>query len=188
MSGLDNELPCERCQCNQVEVRLDCASRRCLTTTPPIECVVAVSRHWHESPQEARVKSPRTLKRLVLAAGFAAACASGGHDQGVLGIQLNVPRSAIPGTGLCRIWLTGVPTSRQPMVQGCDGIEYSAPLGSRVLYRPDDGSREVHVSYMSRATPGWVTGIDAFSIDTMRLVRVILPYVGEPPQLIEELR
>lgn len=118
---------------------------------------------------------------LSAVAALVVACASGGSEEGVLGIRLDIPRSAMPGTGLCRIWLSGVPTSQQPMVQGCDGIEYSAPLGSRILYRPADGSREVHVSYMSRATPGWVTGIDAFSIDTMRLTRVILPYVGEPP-------
>lgn len=132
------------------------------------------------------MKSQRTLGLIVLAAGLATACAPGGSAGGVLGIQLDVPRSAIPGTGLCRIWLSGVSNSQQPIAQGCDGIEYSAPLGSRVLYRPGDGSREVHVSYMSRATPGWVTGIDAFSIDTMRLVRVILPYVGEPPEATEE--
>jgi hypothetical protein len=28
--------------------------------------------------------------------------------------------------------------------RGCDGIEWTAPLGSRILYRPDDGGREVH--------------------------------------------
>jgi len=122
---------------------------------------------------------------LAFGMALAVACAPGGSEGDVVGIRLDVPRSAIPGTGLCRIWLSGVPVSQQPMVQGCDGIEYSAPLGSRVLHRPADGSREVHVSYMSRATPGWVTGIDAFSIDTMRLVRVILPYVGEPPPQAE---
>jgi hypothetical protein len=66
------------------------------------------------------------------------------------------------------------------MTRGCEGIEGAAPLGSRILFRPEDGSREVLVSYMSRATPGWVTGIDAFNVDTMRLTRVVMAFRGEP--------
>jgi hypothetical protein len=119
---------------------------------------------------------------LLVAVGALTGCASGGSDQGPVGIELSVPRSAIPSTGLCRVWISGLATSQQPMSRGCEGIEDTAPLGSRVLYRPDDSSREVHVSYMSRAAPGWVTGIDAFSVDTMRLTRVIMAYRGEPPK------
>jgi hypothetical protein len=90
-----------------------------------------------------------------------AACGAGGSGGSGAPIELSVPKGELPSPGL-----------------GCDGIEWTAPLGSRVLYRPDDGRREVHVKYMSRATHGLVTGIDAFSIDTLRLIRVIMPYNG----------
>ncbi len=108
-----------------------------------------------------------------------AACAGGSSDGGVTPIELNVPKDQMPSPGLCRVWVSGEATARQPLARSCDGIEWTAPLGTRILYRPDDGSREVHVRYMSRSTPGFVTGIDAFDIDTMRLVRVIMSYRKE---------
>ena len=108
------------------------------------------------------------------------ACAGGQSDSGVTPIELNIPKSAIPSPGLCRIWVSGVESAQQQLARSCEDIEWTAPLGARILYRPDDGSREVIVRYMSRSTPGWVTGIDAFDIDTMRLVRVIQEYTREP--------
>jgi hypothetical protein len=107
-----------------------------------------------------------------------AACGAGGSGGSGAPIELSVPKGELPSPGLCRVWVSRQSDSQQPLARGCDGIEWTAPVGSRVLYRPDDGRREVHVKYMSRATHGLVTGIDAFSIDTLRLIRVIMPYNG----------
>jgi hypothetical protein len=106
------------------------------------------------------------------------ACGGAVSGDSVAPIMLGIPKDELPSPGLCRVWVSGQATAMQPLPRSCDGIEWTAPLGSRVLYRPDDGSREVHVKYMSRATTGLVTGIDAFSIDTLRLIRVIMPYNG----------
>lgn len=106
------------------------------------------------------------------------ACGGAVSGDSVAPIMLRIPKDELPSPGLCRVWVSGQSNSMQPLARGCDGIEWTAPLGSRVLYRPDDGSREVHVKHMSRATPGLVTGVDAFSIDTLRLIRVIMPYNG----------
>jgi len=106
------------------------------------------------------------------------ACGGAVSGDSVAPIMLRIPKDELPSPGLCRVWVSEQSNSMQPLARGCDGIEWTAPLGSRVLYRPDDGSREVHVKYMSRATPGLVTGVDAFSFDTLRLIRVIMPYNG----------
>lgn len=127
------------------------------------------------------VRSSSHLAPLC-AAVLLVGCAAGRGRSGPVAIELDVPQRALPATGLCRIWIPGQPVSRQPMTRGCDGIVGAAPLGSWVLYRPDDGSREVIVRYMSRGTPGWVTGIDAFSVDTMRLTRIVMAFRGEPPR------
>lgn len=120
------------------------------------------------------------LASLSVACLVFAGCAGGSSDgEGVTPIELSIPRSSLPSPGFCRVWVSGTAVSRQALQRSCDGIEWTAPLGARILYRPDDGSREVHVRYMSRGTRGFVTGIDAFDIDTMRLKRVIMPYTGE---------
>ncbi len=121
---------------------------------------------------------PRGIPLFVaLTAAAACASASGGGESGAP-VRLNIPRSALPGPGLCRVWISGRSLSRQPLTRGCEGIENTAPLGSRVLYRPGASSREVHVRYMSTSYAGVVSGIDAFNMDTLRLVRVIQPYQG----------
>jgi len=89
-------------------------------------------------------------------------------------IPLDIEREDIPNTGRCRVWLEDAFDSDQPMQTGCNGIEFSAPLGSYVMYRPKD-KREVHVCYMSTDLTGVVDGIDAFDIDRMTLIRVVLP-------------
>ena len=90
-------------------------------------------------------------------------------------LAFTLPPSAIPSPGLCRIWVPDHDVSAQLQATGCSGIEYTAPLGSVVLYRPRDGSRNVHVCWMSTSETGIVDGIDAFSVDKLRLVREILP-------------
>ncbi len=103
---------------------------------------------------------------ILLALAGTVSCASKSTETGAP-LQLNVRRSDIPGPGFCRVIQTG------SLPRACDGIENTAPFGSRILYRPDDGSRTVQVWYMSTGERGIVIGIDLFNIDTRRLVRVI---------------
>ncbi len=112
----------------------------------------------------------------LMTAGISGCGSKGGETAGP--IRLDVPRSAIPAPGLCRVWLDRSLNRRQQLTRSCDGIENTAPLGSRVLYRPDDKSRTVEVRYMSRSHPGEVTGIDLFNIDSRNLVRIIQSYNG----------
>ncbi len=118
---------------------------------------------------------------IVLAAlvGATSACAGGRSGEPASPVRLNIARSALPGPGLCRVWVGSLAVSQQPLPRACGGIEHAAPLDSRVLFRPDDRSRTVHVRYMSTSTPGEVIGIDVFNIDTGRLVRVLQRY-GDP--------
>lgn len=100
-------------------------------------------------------------------------------------LSFTLPPSAIPSTGLCRIWVPDRDESAQLQATGCNGIEYSAPLGSVVLYRPRDGSRNVHVCWMSTSETAVVDGIDAFSVDKLRLVREILPKMRRSDESIK---
>ena len=107
------------------------------------------------------------------------ACAGGPSGEPASPVRLDIAKSALPGPGLCRVWVGTLAVSQQPLPRACDAIENTAPLDSRVLFRPDDRSRTVHVRYMSTSIPGEVIGIDVFNIDTGRLVRVLQRY-GEP--------
>ena len=100
-------------------------------------------------------------------------------------LSFTLPPSAIPSTGLCRIWVPDSDVSAQLQATGCSGIEYSAPLGSVVLFRPRDGSRNVHVCWMSTSETAVVDGIDAFSVDKLRLVREILPKIRRSDESIK---
>ncbi len=127
----------------------------------------------------------RWLRTVPVLATFLAvttsACAGGPSGEPASPVRLDIAKSALPGPGLCRVWVGSPVVSQQPLPRACDAIEHTAPLDSRVLFRPDDGSRTVHVRYMSTFTPGEVIGIDVFDIDTGRLVRVLQRY-GEPPR------
>ncbi len=112
----------------------------------------------------------------LMIAGISGCGSKGGETAGP--IRLDVPRRAIPAPGLCRVWLDRSESRLQRLPRSCDGIENVAPLGSRVLYRPDNKSRTVEVRYMSRSHPGEVTGIDLFNIDNGNLVRIIQSYNG----------
>ncbi len=122
----------------------------------------------------------RSLPIVVAAlVGATSACAGGSGDEPASPVRLDIAKSALPSPGLCRVWVGSLAVSQQPLPRACDAIENTAPLDSRVLFRPDDRSRTVHVRYMSTSIPGDVIGIDVFNIDTGRLVRVLQRY-GEP--------
>jgi hypothetical protein len=93
-------------------------------------------------------------------------------------LEFDLPRSYIPSPGLCRIYYPRRPAeSDYLLAQGCDNIENAVQLEGVVLYRPRDGSRNVHICYMSRSEQGVVDGIDVVSVDKLRVVRVILPRI-----------
>lgn len=117
----------------------------------------------------------------LLAAAQVAACAtwSGGYPSPV---QLDIAWKDLPAPGLCRAWASGRATEAQPRSQGCRGIEYVAPLGSRILYRPDDGTRRVVVCYLSTSEPRRIIGVDVFDMDNGRLLDVLQRYGDDPPE------
>jgi hypothetical protein len=93
-------------------------------------------------------------------------------------LEFDLPRSYIPSPGLCRIYYPRRPAESDVLLaQGCDNIENAVQLEGVVLYRPRDGSRNVHICYMSRSEQGVVDGIDVVSVDKLRVVRVILPRI-----------
>ena len=82
-------------------------------------------------------------------------------------VDLGVPRSEIPPPGRCRVMAAGF------LMRNCDGIENTAPLGVRILYRLDDGSRRVVVCYMSTSERNEIIGVDLFDFNTGRLIRAL---------------
>jgi hypothetical protein len=117
----------------------------------------------------------RTLLAASVLGGLAACGARSGTDTPTVSpTQLEFSRREIPAPGLCRIGETGASQ------RTCDGIEFAAPPGSSVLYRPDDGSRRVVVCYLDVSDPGVIVGVDVFDIDTRRHIEVILSRKGPP--------
>jgi hypothetical protein len=93
-------------------------------------------------------------------------------------LEFDLPRNMIPSPGLCRIYYPRRPDeSMHLQAQGCNNIENTVNLGGVILFRPRDGSRNVHVCHMSRSEQGVVDGIDAVSVDRLRVVRVVLPRI-----------
>ncbi len=96
-------------------------------------------------------------------------------------LEFDLPSSYIPSPGLCRIFYPREPeTSSYLQARGCKDIEYAinvADIGAVILYRPKDGSRNFRVCWMSRSENGVVDGIDLFSVDKKRLIKVILPRI-----------
>ena len=90
--------------------------------------------------------------------------------------MLGVSTSEIPPPGLCRTMGVG------GMSRSCEGVEYVAPQGSRLLYRPNDGSRRVVVCYMHSSNVGEIIGVDVFNINTGRLIETIMRVNDTPPR------
>ena len=53
--------------------------------------------------------------------------------------------------------------------------------GTRLLYRPDDGTRRVVVCYMHTSHVGEIIGVDVFNMDNGRLIETIMKVGGTPP-------
>jgi hypothetical protein len=136
-----------------------------------------------------RNRSAGYLASVAVAAALAVACSgssssaggdtAAGPQQSIESgppIDFDLPRSYIPSPGFCRIYYPRRPDESDLLqAQSCANIENTVMTEGVVLYRPSDGSRNVHVCYMSRSDQGVVDGIDAVSVDRLRVVRVILP-------------
>jgi hypothetical protein len=122
----------------------------------------------------------RGLLVVIIALG-AVACGgkSGAYPSPM---TLGISWDDLPPPGRCRAWVGGLPAAAQPLPQDCDSIEYSTPPGSRILYRPDDGTRRVVVCYLSPSETGRIIGVDVFDMDSQRLLEVLQSYGEDPPQ------
>ena len=122
-------------------------------------------------------------RSLLLAAVALGVVACGARPPGYPSpVTLGISWGDLPPPGRCRAWVSGLPASAQPLSQGCDGIEYSAPPGSKIVYRPDDGTRRVVVCYLSPSEPRQIIGVDVFDMDSQRLLEVLQRYGEDPPE------
>ena len=114
-------------------------------------------------------------KLLSITIGFVglAALAVPARAQIGLPMPIRVTKQDLPSPGLCRVWIPN--EFEQPSVRTCKGIEFTAPEGSFILYRPR-GKRVVHLCGMSSGFVGVVDRIDAYDYDTLDQVAVILPF------------
>jgi len=112
---------------------------------------------------------------LSITIGFVGLAALAVPAQAQVGLPMPIraTQEDLPSTGLCRVWIPD--EFEQPRVRNCKGIEFTAPAGSFVLYRPR-GKRVVHLCGMSRSFVGVVDRIDAYNVDTLEQVAVILPF------------
>lgn len=90
-----------------------------------------------------------------------------------LPLTIDISRGDLPSSGLCRVWRPGEDSSSQPRAKTCSGIEFDAPRGSYILYRPR-GKRVIHVCRMSSGLVGVVDGIDAYDLDRFEPLDVVL--------------
>ena len=80
--------------------------------------------------------------------------------------SLKIPPGHLPPAGQCRVWVDGLPPGKQPASRSCDGIEYSAPPGSLVVYRPGKDKKVVHVRQMDERRVGIVVRTTVYDVKT----------------------
>ena len=56
------------------------------------------------------------------------------HAQGKVGADTAVPAAFRPPTGMCRVWLEGVPATQQPASTDCATAMHTRPPRSRVIF------------------------------------------------------
>ena len=78
---------------------------------------------------------------------------------------LGIPERELPKAGECRVWHEGRPSAEQPPPQPCGDAERAALLGDRILYRPPDDPRVVHVRVLDPVEPGKVVRIDLYDAE-----------------------
>jgi hypothetical protein len=84
-------------------------------------------------------------------------------------LTLGIPPGHLPPPGRCRLWLPDTPPGHQPASRPCKGIDVRAPVGSMIVYRPDETI--VRVRYVDARHPGVVIGVRIFDATTGALLR-----------------
>jgi hypothetical protein len=83
---------------------------------------------------------------------------------GSTAVTLGIPPGHLPRPGRCRLWLPGTPPGHQPAARPCNGIDVRAPVGSMIVYRPDETI--VQVRYVDAQHPGVVIAVRVFDAAT----------------------
>ena len=78
---------------------------------------------------------------------------------------LGIPERELPPPGQCRAWHEGRASAEQPPPGPCADAEKAARPGDRILFRPQDDARVVHVRVLHSTEPGKVIRIDLFDAE-----------------------
>ncbi len=62
----------------------------------------------------------------------------------------DVPAAYLPPSGMCRVWLRGVPPVQQPAPTDCPSALRGKPVGATVIYGPPSQQRAIGASAWSR--------------------------------------
>jgi hypothetical protein len=88
---------------------------------------------------------------------------------------LGIPEAELPKAGQCRVWHEARPSAEQPPPQPCADAELAALPGDRILYRPPDDERVVHVRVLHPSERGKLIRVDLYDAEKET-------YIGTQPQ------
>lgn len=128
------------------------------------------------------VRCPRTTAAAYLAAAVAACAPSGTPPPAPADTReieaerapvdadrrgpLGIPEAELPPPGECRVWHPDRRVADQRPSEPCGDAEGAAPAGGRILYRPTDDPRVVHVRVLDPADAGTVLRVDIYDAET----------------------
>lgn len=69
------------------------------------------------------------------------------------------------------MWIPGDPPGHQAKPRSCSNIESSAPAGSRIIYRPIEDKKVVHVKVVDQYRPGIVVAVRVYDVASGSLLR-----------------
>ena len=75
-----------------------------------------------------------TRMALVVGSALLAATSTAGAQR-----RDNVPPSMMPSAGMCRVWIDGIPLTREPPQTDCETARRTAPANARILYGSQTG-------------------------------------------------
>ena len=85
--------------------------------------------------------------------------------------KLGIPPGHLPPPGQCRVWMPGEPPGHQAKARSCANIEASAPAGSRIIYRPTEDKKVVHVKVIDQSRPGIVVRVRVYDVASGSFIR-----------------
>ena len=140
-----------------------------------VSCLVAVSvlagcAPAAPSPTAAPAKPAATAAPQKPAA-VAPAAAPAKHQVKSSASKLGIPPGHLPPPGQCRVWIPGDPPGHQAKPRSCSNIESSAPAGSRIIYRPIEDKKVVHVKVVDQYRPGIVVAVRVYDVASGSLLR-----------------